>query len=127
MNPKVPPVLYELAGLLMKNAAPDVPPPERASDLSLSALLLVVAAEMWDRGAAVLVEENRALRALLGEAGEDGDLRISALTVENERLRAGLIAAHAAAEAAGDTAREAAIWAELVASTERRRLSMAPV
>jgi hypothetical protein len=127
MNPKVPPVLFELAGLLMKNAAPDIPPPERASDLSLSAMLLMVAAETWDRQAAVLVEENRALRALLGETGEDADLRISALSAENERLRAALIVAHAAAEAAGDAAREAAIWAELVASTERRKLSMAPV
>jgi hypothetical protein len=127
MNPKVPPVMAELAGLLLRNAAPGVPEPERASDLSLSAMLLVVAGEMWDRAAAILVEENRAIRALLGETGDDGDLRISALSAENDRLRAALIEAHAMAEAAGDTAREAAIWAELAASTERRKLSMAPV
>jgi hypothetical protein len=127
MNPKAPAVLYELSGLLLKNAAPGVPEPERASDLSLSAMLLLVAAEVWDRQAAILVDENRAVRALLGETGEDADLRISALSAENDRLRAALIEAHAAAEAAGDTARETAIWAELAASTERRKLSMAPV
>ena len=77
--------------------------------------------------AAILVEENRALRALLGETGEDADLRISALQAENNRLRAALIAAQAAAEAAGDNARQDAIWAELMASTERRKLSTAPV
>lgn len=127
MNPPVPPVLAELAGLLMKNAMPGVPEPERASDLSLSAMLLMVAGEVWDRQAHILVEENRAVRALLGEAGEDADLRLSALQAENDRLRAALIAAHAAAETAGDQARQDAIWAELVAATERRKLSTAPV
>lgn len=127
MNPPVPAVLAELAGLLMKNAAPDVPAPERASDLSLSALLLGLTAEIWDRQAHILVEENRAVRALLGEIGEDADLRLSVLQAENDRLRAALIGAHAAAEAAGDTARQDAIWSELAAATERRRLSTAPV
>jgi len=126
MTPAVPAVLAELAGLLMKNADPAVAPAERASDLSLSAMLLMLAAETWDGAAHVLVEENRALRALLGETGEDTDLRLSALTAQNDRLRAALIAAHAAAEQAGDMARQDAIWAELVASTERRKLSTAP-
>jgi hypothetical protein len=127
MNPKVPAVLAELAGLLLRNAMPGAPEAERASDLSLSAMLLTVAGEVWDRQAHILVEENRAIRALLGEAGADADLRLSALQAENDRLRAALIEAHAAAEAAGDLARQAAIWAELVAGTERRRLSTAPV
>jgi hypothetical protein len=127
MNPPVPPVLAELAGLLLKNAMPGVPEPERASDLSLSAMLLGVAAEVWDRQAAILVEENRAVRALLGETGDDPDLRLSVLQAENNRLRAALIDAHIAAEQAGDTVRADTIWAELIASTERRRLSTAPV
>jgi len=127
MNPPVPPVLAELAGLLLKNAMPGVPEPERASDLSLSAMLLMVVGEVWDRQAHILVEENRAVRALLGEAGEEADLRLSVLEAENNRLRAALIQAHAAAEAAGDIARQDAIWAELIASTERRRLVSAPV
>jgi hypothetical protein len=127
MNPPVPAVLAELAGLMMKNAMPGVPEPERASDLSLSALLLAVTAEIWDRQAHILVEENRAVRALLGEAGDDPDLRLSVLQAENDRLRAALIDAHAAAETAGDEARLSAIWAELIASTERRKLVSAPV
>lgn len=127
MNPAVPAVLAELAALLMKNAAPDAPAPERASDLGLSAMLLGVLAETWDRQAHILVEENRALRALLGERGADADFHLSALKTENDRLRSALIDAHAAAEAAGDAPRLAAIWAELVAATERRKLSTAPV
>lgn len=127
MNPPVPAVLAELAGLMIRNAMPGVAEGERASDLGLSAALLGVAAEIWDRQAHVLVDENKALRALLGEVGVDADLHLSALQAENDRLRAALIDAHAAAEAAGDATREAAIWAELVAATERRKLSTAPV
>ena len=59
--------------------------------------------------------------------GHDADLRLSVLKAENDRLRAALIEAHAAAETAGDTARQDAIWAELVAATDRRRLSTAPL
>ena len=127
MTPQVPAVLAELSGLLIKNAQPGVPEAERASDLGLSAMLLAVTAEIWDRQAAILVDENRAIRALLGQAGDDADLRLSVLEAENNRLRAALIDAQAAAEAAGDTARQDAIWAELVASTERRKLASAPV
>lgn len=127
MNPPVPAVLAELAGVMIRNAMPGVADGERASDLGLSAALLAMAAEVWDRQAHILVEENRAIRALLGEAGEDSDLRLSVLKAENDRLRTALVEAHAAAEAAGDTAREAAIWAELIAATERRRLASAPV
>ncbi|WP_337188245.1 hypothetical protein [Phenylobacterium sp.] len=127
MNPPVPAVLAELAGLMIRNAMPGVADGERASDLGLSAALLAMAAEVWDRQAQILVEENRAIRALLGEAGDDPDLRLSALKRDNDRLRAALVESHAAAEAAGDTAREAAIWAELIAATERRRLASAPV
>lgn len=127
MTPEVPAVLAELAALAMKNADPAVPPAERAGDLALTAMLLTLAAETWDGAAHILVEENRAVRALLGETGEDADLRLSALAAENHRLRARLIERHAAAEAAGDAATCEAIWAELAASTERRKLSTAPV
>lgn len=127
MNPTVPAVLAELAAISIRNAQPGVPDAERAGELGLAAGLLGMAAEIWDRQAAILVEENRALRALLGATGDDADLRISALQAENDRLRALLISAHADAETSGDAARQAAIWAELVASTERRGLSTAPV
>lgn len=127
MNPAVPAVLMQLAAVVGRNAMPGVPEPERASDLGLTALLLGIAAEIWDGAAAKLVEENRALRGLLAEMGADDDLRLSALQAENNRLRAKLIEAQTAAEQAGDTARLDAIWAELVRSTERRLLSVSLV
>jgi hypothetical protein len=127
MNPEVPAVLLQLAAVVGRNAAPGVPEPERASDLGITALLLAIAAEVWDGAAAKLVEENRALRDLLGETGADDDLRLSALKAANDRLRARLIDAHVAAEQAGDEARQAAIWAELARSTERRLLSVSLV
>lgn len=139
MNPTVPAVLAELAGLCMRNAMPDVHPADRASSLGLTAALLGVAAEVWDGMAARLVAENRAIRPLLARAGEAGldfavlasgadeDLRLSALKAANDALRAALIALHTAAEAKGAKDLEAAVWAELLASTERRKLASSPV
>jgi|GraSoiStandDraft_4_1057263.scaffolds.fasta_scaffold1115774_1 hypothetical protein len=127
MTPDVPSVLSELAQLLMRNAVPGVPDAERASALGLSAMLLGLSAEVWDGAAHNLVAENRALRTLLGLSGQDDDLRLSALRAENERLRALLITAQIEAEASGDIARQDAIWAELRASTERRKLSISLV
>jgi hypothetical protein len=127
MTPNVPSVLAELAQLLVRNAVPGVPDAERASALGLSAMLLGLAAEVWDGAAHHLVQENRALRGLLHLPGEDGDLHLSALRAENDRLRGALIEAQIAAENTGDTARQEAIWAELRASTERRKLSISLV
>ncbi len=140
MKPDIPAVLAELAGLVARNAAPDIDPAERAGALSLSAALLGMAAEAWDGAAQRLVEENRALRALLVDAGdragpiaglagaEDDDLSISALSAANARLRAGLIALQAAVEAEDSPearALESRIWEELRLSTERRHMSSA--
>ena len=124
MTPQVPSVLAEMAQLLVRNAAPDVAPGERGNALTLAAAVLGVAAEVWDTAAENLAQENRALAALLDDAASEASLRLSALRAENARLRRLLIAAHVAAEAAGDRAREDAIWAELIASTERRKLSI---
>lgn len=126
MKPEVPAVLAETAALLVRYAAPDAPPAERAGALGLSAALLGFAAQAWDGAAHNLVQENRAIRSLLGEAGSDEDLRLSALSAENDRLRAALIALHVEVEGK-DPAKEAAIWAELVASTERRMVAGSPV
>ena len=140
MKPDIPAVLAELAGLVARNAAPDLDPAERAGALTLSAALLGMAAEAWDGAAQRLVEENRALRALLADAGdrtganaalvgtEGSDLTISALSAANARLRAGLIALHAAVEAEDSPearALESRIWQELRLSTERRHMSSA--
>jgi hypothetical protein len=127
MNPPVPAVLAEMGQLALRYAMTEAPAAERASNLTLSAMLLNLAAEVWDRQAADLVEENRAVRALLGVVGDDPDLRLSALKAENDRLRTALIAAQAEAEAAGEQAKLDAIWAELKTSTERRKLSVSLV
>jgi hypothetical protein len=125
MSPAVPAVLAEVAGLLLREALSGAAP-DKAQDLALSAALVSMAVETFDGHVHRLVEENRAVRILVGESGEDTDLHVSALTAENHRLRARLIVRHAEAEAAGDTALVEAIWAELTASTERRRISSAP-
>lgn len=140
MKPDIPAVLAELAGLIARNAVPDVDPAERAGALGLSAALLGMAAEAWDGAAQRLVEENEALRALLSEAGDragrnawlaqavDDDLKISTLSAANARLRAALIELHAAVEgddAPDARALESRIWEELRLSTERRQMSTA--
>jgi len=127
MTPNVSSVLAELAHLLVRNAAPGIPEGERATALTLSSMLLGIASEVWDSEAENLVRENRALAALLTDTAAEASLRLSDLRTENMRLRAQLIEAHIAAETAGDADREAAIWAELRASTERRKLSVSLV
>jgi len=146
--PKVPDVLAEMAGQMVRAADPAMPDAESASGLGLSALLLGLAAEMFDKAAHLLFTENRAVRALLGQGartipdaafagrlralshGVDEDLRVSALQAQNGVLRAALIELHIAAEGAdGPAARalETAIWEELVDSSERRKLAGSPV
>lgn len=135
MIPTVPAVLGELAGLVLRNADPSVHPADRASALGLSAALLGMAAEVWDGMADRLVKENRAIRVLLAgdpafaelAVAADEDLRLTALKAANDALRAALIELHAKAEAAGDVGLMEDIWAELVASTDRRRLMGSPV
>jgi len=127
MTPDIPSVLYELAQLLVRNAAPGVPDAERTNALTLSSMLLALAAEVWDGAAENLVQENRAVAALVGDTAAESVLRLSALQAENARLRGRLIEAHVAAEADGDIARQDAIWSELIASTERRKLSVSLV
>jgi len=113
----------------------------------MSGSLLAIIAQEWDNAAQRLVTENRAIRALFRQAettgpgrrpGEgsarvgrrdDEDLRISALDVANSGLRAALIRLHAIVEARSDPAAQtlnAAIWAELSASTERRKIAGSP-
>ena len=147
MKPSAPQVLADLAGLSIRNAAPDVAPAARAGQLGLSALLLGLAAEMWDGAADILVRENAALRDLLADGaalsadgarrrwlselsgGRDESLRVSDLERANAELKVALIALHAELERRDDApAREleARLWRELAAATERRKLSGSP-
>lgn len=140
VKPDIHAVLAELAGLVARNADPEIDPSERAGALSLSAALLAMAAEAWDGAVDRLVEENQALRALLAVAGEragrnawlaqssDPDLRISTLSASNAQLRGALIELHQTVEGESSTeARqlETLIWDELRQSIARRQLSSA--
>ena len=147
MKPDVPLALQKLAGSLLTEIAPAVGVDYLQRNTAVSAIMLQLASEEWERAAARRVEENVALRALFREAagvaaeaalrarlaaaaaGGDADLRISALDAANASLRALLIELHAEVETLdGPAARrlEDAIWVELRRSTERRALSLAP-
>ena len=148
MTPAVSQVLADLAGRVARNAAPNIPAADRAGELGLSALLLGLAAEMWDGAAEILAQENADLRALLAAGakvwgedtrrrwldalsqGRDENLRLSALQSANGELKVALIALHAELERRDDPearALESQIWRALVAASDRRRLSGSPV
>jgi hypothetical protein len=99
----------------------DPPPPEAmgeflAGKLAVIAMISFLLAEEAERGAAMRVAENRAIRTLFAEAahsawtpdlsgrleelarGEDSDLVLTALDRTNAELRTALIALHAAVE-----------------------------
>ena len=116
MKPEIPNVLEILAGTLLFDVMPNVSPSYRQSSVGVSAMLLGMVREEWDRAASRRSEENAALRALfreslsavsdanlrsrLDEAANSGDasLRISDLERDNEKLRALLIELHAHVE-----------------------------
>jgi len=147
MKPDVDVTLQLIAASLMTEVAPKISDDYIQRNSMLTAMLLQIAAEEWDRAAARRVEENDAMRRLFAEAApeiedrdlrarleaasgeEEESLRISDLNRSNDRLRTLLIELHAHLEEIdSDTARriEAAIWQELRVSTERRALSLAP-
>lgn len=147
MKPEIPNVLEILTGTLMFDVVPNVSPSYRQSSVGVTAMLLGMVREEWDRVADRRVEENAALRALFRESlsavsdanlrgrleaaaeTRDPSYRVSDLERGNEALRALLIELHAHVELEkGAEARkvEDAIWRELSASTERRKISLAP-
>lgn len=145
MRPDTPKVLFGIAGQLIMQIMPEVRTPIAGQTLTLSAALLSMVAQEFDRAASRLVEENRAIRALLAHARgmmtdptirsridaeiadpSEHDFHVSALQTVNDRLRALLIDVHAAVEAApGDDVANLneRIWDELKESTRRRHLA----
>jgi FKBP-type peptidyl-prolyl cis-trans isomerase (trigger factor) len=147
MKPDVDLTLQLIAASLMTEVAPKISDDYTQRNSMLTAMLLQIAAEEWDRAAARRVEENGALRRLFAEAApeiedrelrarleaasgeEEESVRISDLNRSNDRLRRLLIELHAHLEEIDtETARriETAIWEELRVSTERRAVSVAP-
>jgi hypothetical protein len=147
VKPDVGTVLEVVGGKLLLEVAPAVQAGYLRQSVGLTGILLSMVKEEWERSAARRVEENAALRALFGRAAGvvgDAELRrrlseaaagaeasffISALEQSNSALRALLIELHAHVESLATPAARALddeIWRELVASTERRRLALAP-
>jgi hypothetical protein len=146
MKPAPTQVLEVLALGLMTDVADHVADGYRRSTLQITAALLLAVREEFDRAVARRVDENRALRTLFNAARpvieddrlrarlveaaatEDPSLLVPDLERANAELRALLIDLHVHVETLqGDEARtlNAAIWSELRASTDRRRLSLA--
>jgi hypothetical protein len=147
VKPDVPVALQKLSMTLLVEIAPQVGVEYLQRNSALAAIMLQMAAEEFERAAARLVEENGAMRALFGNAapgvtdgalrerleaaarGTDPDLRISALERANRDLRALLIELHSHVEERSDSVSkriDAAIWAELKRSTERRAFPLSP-
>lgn len=145
MKPDPGHVLERVMQALLTEIAPAVQPAYRQASVTMHAMLLASVREEMDRAAARRVEENAALRALFAAAApnvrdaalrerlssaagtQDPSLRVPDLEAANLALRGLLIELHAHVETlAGPEARriDAAIWRELAASTERRKLSL---
>jgi hypothetical protein len=143
MKPDENLVLADFAQRFATQIAPQVQPAYLAANIGMNGGILGLIAEDWDRSASRRVEENRAIRGLFAQAAalplaadlagrlkalaatNDDDLRLSVLEAANTVLRAALIELHAVVEAtSGAEALNNAIWRELAASTERRRLSV---
>lgn len=120
------------AELLVGNllALANAPPPESAGAygagmVGVTGMIAVLAAQEAERGVAVRVAENAAIRAALGvPAAEEPDLGVTALDAANAELRRALIAAHEAAEAEGDTARDRAFLTLYQRMADWRRLEL---
>ena len=146
MTPNIRAVLMDLAQRMGGLYAPDMKSPYLAASAGMTAALLMMASEEGDRTAHRLAEENRAIRGILKDAaslpppadlterlrnlaaGDESDLRISALQAANDALRNALTDLHAVVETqAGEKAAalNTAIWSELVASTRRRAFASA--
>jgi len=117
MIPPVAAVMQTLAISLMTEIGPQVEPEYQQKNLTMLAMLLMMASEEWDRAVARRVEENAELRRIFGAAaacvddgalrarlekaaaGTDDSLLVSDLDRSNDALRELLIALHERVEA----------------------------
>lgn len=137
MKPDVSLAVRELAGRLRVDLLPELKG-FHANVAAMGAAMLDMVADEWDGAAARLVRENRAFRCLIDRGaaldwsesanGDDDDLRISALTRENDRLR-GIVTELMAKleEDASPAAAELldAVWQELARTVADRRIASA--
>ena len=140
MNLTIHNALHGIEQLLRERIAPEIGDPFAAQMARLSCMLLRISANAVDDAAEVRVQENAAIRAILGDAarlmeGEiatrledaarssDPGLKLSVLDAENHRLRGLLVEAQAALETSNDAALQAlaqSAW-RLLEDIEARR------
>jgi hypothetical protein len=147
MKPDAGHFLGVVAAQLMMNIAPSLATSYEQSNATMIAVMLLSLGEEMERAASRRIEENREMRrifaeavAIVSDAGlrskveaaaleQDTSYTVSDLERANSELRSLLIELHEHIESLkSEPARhiEEMIWHELVASTERRRLSMGP-
>ena len=114
MRPNSVEILHGIQGTLMTYVQPEVQGDYARTELMLVNVLLGIVANAWDSAAQGLVDDNAALRGLVGEAAKvlrsqaldgagelpdelaalavetDTSVRISELSAANDRLRDGL-------------------------------------
>jgi len=123
MKPTPELVLNQSFAKVAMEMGPALPAGYGQGSATLTGVLLLMVGQEFNRGAAVRLKENQAMRALFGEcsakysgklgvalkeaaAQGDPDITVAALDVSNAALKTTLIALQTAAEAAGDVALE---------------------
>jgi len=119
MKPSPELVLNQAFAKIALEMGPALPPGYGQGSATTTAVLLLMVAQEFNRGAAVRKAENDAMRALFADVaermpaslaptlrsaagGQDTDLSVSALDAANATLKRLLLEVHSAAEAGGD-------------------------
>jgi len=141
MTPTVRQVLQGCTVAIMTPPSPEHGPDYTASRFGMVAMMIGLATQDAERGAAAAAGENAAMRALFGQlaprydnalggqlaaaaAEPEGSLEVPALDAANARLRRLLIALHEKVEDAGDADANRAIATLYGQMAKLRRLGM---
>ncbi len=125
MTPALPDILNGAARALATPSPPESSGEFMVGKIGLVAMLLMLASQEAEKGLAVRVWENAAMRERLGETMKSPpDFRLSKLDADNADLRRRLIVAHEAAETRSDTSADRAFLELYKAMAEARRLDI---
>lgn len=122
-------ILRRIGATLTTEVSPKLEGDYSAGHAGMAGLLAGMAADLWDRQADLLVNEIKAMRALLEagnvtvKAGEPASFKVSDLTTVRNELAEQLIALQARLEQADDEASKALntqIWAHLLTTCAAR-------
>jgi len=129
MIPETPGILAWAANRILTEVAPHLPVGYGQASTGTLGMMLILAAQEYEKAADTRVWENRRMREILAKGGittdpDDGSLLMSSLTATNNRLRADLIRLHEAVEdgPGADKALEQEILQFLNESANRRKL-----